>query len=96
MRGVARLGDDTHGICYCHDEPREVGGKIISASSTVFANGRAVARHGDIVQSDCGHEARIIVGKSTHTADGKLVARLGDEFDGCYVGRIVSASTDKF
>ena len=96
MRGIARLGDATHGICYCHDSPISVSGKIITASEDHFTNGRGTARLGDLVMADCGHTGRIISAKENEFVNGRGVARLADQFDGCYKGKIISASDNTF
>jgi uncharacterized Zn-binding protein involved in type VI secretion len=92
------LGDKTHGTCSdeSHQEPIEIGGVIITASSNVFVNGRQVARLGDIVQTDCGHISYIITA-SKNVDNGNMVARLGDDIgNGPYSAKIVTSSTDTF
>lgn len=96
MRGIARLGDSTQGTCYCHPTPITVSGKIITASENHFTNGRGTARLGDLVMADCGHTGRIISAKENDFVNGRGVARLSDQFTGCYVGKIVSASENSF
>lgn len=96
MRGIARVGDSTTGTCYCHDEPIQVSGHIISGSEDHITNGRPTARIGDTVRASCGHTGLIISGKETHLANGRSIARLGDQFTGCYIGHIISASEDTF
>jgi uncharacterized Zn-binding protein involved in type VI secretion len=65
LRGVIRLGDKTN-----H------GGKVISASSTMFMHGKPVARIGDSV--DCPREGhgitKIIEGDQYFMDRGKPVA----------------------
>lgn len=98
MRGMARLGDKCKGICHhpSHDQPIPAEGKIITSSDKVFCNGRGVARVGDTVRSDCGHEGKIITGMPTVFSEGRQHARLGDSFRGDFVGTIITASTDTF
>lgn len=95
-RGIARLGDFTNGVCYCHDEPIPVSGEIITSSNTTKVNNLGVARVGDTVMATCGHTGVIVTGKDTHLVDGVKVARLGDTFEGCYIGEIITASEDTF
>lgn len=98
-RGVARLGDQTFGICSdsSHNSPISVGGKIITASEDAYANGRGVARLGDRVKSDCDHESVIITASENDFADSRGVARLGDQVGrGPYEAKIITASENSF
>lgn len=96
MRGIARVGDKCKGTCTAHKDPIEVEGIIISGSGDSFIDGRAVARIGDKVRSNCGHEGIIISGSPDAFFNGLQHARLGDQFKGDYTGLIISASTDGF
>ena len=91
-RGVARLGDSTHGMCKIHK--KKFKGTIISASPDTTCNGRGVARLGDTVLSDCGHKGTIISASPDTTCNGRGVARLGDNTGGDYIATIISASPD--
>jgi uncharacterized Zn-binding protein involved in type VI secretion len=94
-RGVARLDDQTMGSCSVHGG--NIGGKIISASADVITNNRGVARLGDKVKADCGHEAVIITASPTKFANNRGVARLDDEVgDSPYTAHIITASPDTF
>ena len=98
-KGIARLGDKTHGTCSdsSHDKPIEVAGKITTASGNHFVNKRGVARVGDIVKTECGHEGKIITGSGNLITNGKSTARLGDKIgNGPYEAKIVTASPDTF
>jgi|PlaIllAssembly_1097288.scaffolds.fasta_scaffold07233_4 uncharacterized Zn-binding protein involved in type VI secretion len=95
-RGIARLGDTTLGICKCHRRPLRVEGRIISASTDVLTNGRGTARLGDVVIAKCGHGGVINSASTKTLTNGRGTARQGDTFSGCYTGRILSASTDRF
>ena len=103
MRGVARLGDKTWGVCYHqdHEYPIEIAGTIIGASTDVLCGGSAfgIARIGDKVLSDCDHIGYIITGDETVFIDNMNVARLGDLVDGDdpegnYTATIVTCATD--
>jgi uncharacterized Zn-binding protein involved in type VI secretion len=94
MRGVARLGDRTHGVCYAHKTPLTIGGSIITASSDSDCNSRGVARLGDTVQADCGHTSNIVTASENADCNGRGVARLGDNVSGVYVATIITASVD--
>lgn len=94
MRGIARLGDSTFGICYAHNHPIMVGGTIISGSMDHACNGRPVARLGDTVLANCGHTAIIISASMNTDCNNRGVARLGDSTAGSYVATIISASVD--
>lgn len=94
-RGVARLDDRTIGDCSIHGT--NIGGKITSASSNIFANKRGVARLGDTILADCGHESIIITASPTTTANQRGVARLNDQVGNSpYTAKIISSSTDTF
>lgn len=95
-RAMARLGDKCYGVCTSHTTPITVEGLIISASETFKMNGRGVARLGDKVRSNCGHEGIIYTGDETTYIDGRPHARLGDKFKGEYTGEIISVSEDGF
>lgn len=91
MRGSARLGDKVSGTCSAHGAQN---GTIVTASSNVMANNRAVARIGDKVSLECGHRA-VIVTSSPDVTSNRLHARLGDKVAGEDVnfdGEIVTAS----
>lgn len=99
-KGVARLGDKTHGTCShpSHVPPIEVGGTIITASGTVYANNKPVARLGDTVLTDCGHTSIIITSDPDAVSEGHGgSARLGDLIGaGPYSAKIITASGDTF
>lgn len=93
MSGAARLGDRTVGTCSVHGI--DIGGTIVTASSDTFVNGIAVARLGDMVIADCGHDALVVTASPNTNANNCGVARLGDIVVGDkYTGNIVSASSD--
>jgi uncharacterized Zn-binding protein involved in type VI secretion len=98
MRGSARKDDRTDGICYhpSHIVPNPTGGTITSASTSVFVNGKGVARLGDEVTTDCGHKDTIKTASGDTYADGIRTARLNDEVgqNGIYIATIISVSTD--
>lgn len=96
MRGIARVGDKCRGTCTAHKNPITVEGIIITGSGDSFVNGRQIARVGDKVRANCGHEGIIITGAPTAFFDGRQHARLGDQFKGDFTGLIISAATDGF
>lgn len=95
-RGAARLNDLTLGSCAIHGP--NIKGKIITGSGDITVNGRPVARLGDRVLADCGHDAVIITASGTENSNGKGgTARLNDKVKGdFYSGVIVTASGDVF
>ena len=95
-RAIARVGDKCRGVCTSHVVPQTVDGVIVSGCSSSSLNGRQIARVGDKVRSDCGHEGIIITGSPTAFFEGRQHARLGDSFKGEYSGTIISASGDGF
>lgn len=96
MRGIVRIGDKTHGWCTAHKNTIEVDGVVISGSEDSYVNGRAIARIGDKVMSNCGHEGIIISGQPDAYINGRPHARIGDRFEGTYSGIIISASEDTY
>jgi uncharacterized Zn-binding protein involved in type VI secretion len=92
VRGVARVGDRTFGTCFSHPVPIPIGGTIVSGAPTVIAEGLGVARLGDTVITDCGHNGTIITGSPTVISAGAGSARLGDSVVGAYVATIISAA----
>lgn len=95
-RPAARLNDKTIGTCFhpSHTIPIRVAGRIITASSDVIVNNRPLARHNDLVRSDCGHISRIITDAGAHNVNGKIgTARLNDRVgNGPYIATIITAS----
>ena len=94
-RGVARLGDLTYGVCNhpVHIVPLPIGGKIITASGSVLANNRPVARLGDTVLADCGHSSVIITAAMSVATNIRGTARLGDQIGGGpYSAIVITAS----
>ena len=98
-RGIARLGDRTHGTCYhpVHVPPLVTGGTIITGSPDDLTNEKLTARLTDKVLTDCGHTAEIITGSPSVITNDKLTARLGDKVDNGapYKATIITASPDR-
>ena len=97
MRGIARLNDVTFGTCYHPSHPPiPVSGKIVSASTKVFVNGRGAARFDDVVLTSCGHYDYILDPGTTVFAESRKVAVLNTPIgkNGIYVAQIISASGD--
>jgi uncharacterized Zn-binding protein involved in type VI secretion len=94
-RGVARLNDKTIGDCAEHGS--NIAGRIITASGNTSANGRTIARLGDRVKADCGHEAKIITASGDTSTNTRGTARLNDKVgESPYTGKIVTASANTF
>jgi len=94
-RAIARLNDQTMGDCSVHGS--NIGGKITSASPNVIVNNRGVARLGDKVLADCGHESEIITASPGRSANQRGVARLNDEVGNSpYTAKIITASPNTF
>lgn len=74
-RPVARLDELVQGVCKIHGPQM---GRVIQASSDVYANGKGVARRGDLVEAECGHRGLIITGKTDVKTNGKATARRFD------------------
>jgi len=90
---IARLGDDTFGVCQVHGNQY---GKIVSSSTNVFVNGRGIARLGDEVLANCGHTGIISSSATITFVNGKGIARVGDSVEGIYSASIISGSEDSF
>lgn len=94
-KGVARIDDRCWGICYhpSHLSPITIGGKIIGHAADCFADGgRAIARVGDEVLTDCGHEGTIATGSDGVLVESKAMARMGDSVTGYYIATITTSS----
>ena len=93
--GRARVGDKVLGNCVVHGN--NIMGTIVSSSSNNTINNRGVARLGDQVLADCGHQSVVVSGFNTVFSNNLQVARLGDLVgggEGNYTGTIITASTN--
>ena len=90
MPKVARIGDIGIGYCQIH---RVQTGKIINCSIDTFAEGKGVARQGDMVIAGCGHSGTLIKVSNTVFVNGKGMARVGDTFAGIFSGTIVTGAS---
>ena len=94
--GVARQNDIVIGDCEIHG--KNIKGRVIEASTNVQVNGRGVARIGDKVRAECGHESTIITGSTSEKPNNKLgIAHQNSNVgspDEPYKGRILTGSTD--
>lgn len=93
-RPIARLGDLTFGKCLhplCIAKPFTYG-QIITASTNRQVNTRGVARLGDTVLCELGHQGIIITGDPRIKTNTRDTARLGDQFFGIYSGFIITGS----
>jgi uncharacterized Zn-binding protein involved in type VI secretion len=94
MLPMARKGDRTHGVCShpSHKSPITIGGTIITSASKSICEGMPLARMGDRVITDCGHEGIIIVGSAKYYVEGMRCACKGDSVDGVYKATIITSS----
>lgn len=94
--GVARQNDIVIGDCEVHG--RNIKGRIVEYSTDVQVNGRGVARIGDKVRAECGHESTIITGSTSEKPNSKPgIARQNSNVglpNEPYKGRILTGSTD--
>lgn len=91
---MARLGDRTRGTC-CHPSHKgciSIGGTITSSASKSYCEGKLIARIGDKVTTDCGHEGTIVTGSAKYFVEGKLCACKGDKVAGVYTATIITSS----
>ena len=98
MVNVSRISDKGKGVCTVND-PHTITGTIITGAGTVFAEGQAIARIGDIVQGDDSHKqiAYILEGSPTVFAENSNVARIGDYFEGSnFSGRLITGAATVF
>lgn len=95
-RAIARVGDRTYGICDCHKDPITTYGRIITGSPSFSLNEKDVARLGDRILADCGHEAIIVTASNKQFVDGLGVAMVDDRGEGCYNCVIIEGSPDAF
>ena len=57
---------------------------------TTEAEGKLMARIGDIVIGNCGHVSMIITGSTRIDTEGRPQARVTDQFMGCFQGMIIT------
>lgn len=86
MKPIARVGDKCFGNCSVHGAQE---GYIVSGSDDCYMNEKQIARVGDRVLANCGHDGYIVEGAPTTYFNNKNVARLDDRFEGTYTGTIV-------
>ncbi|QEZ91104.1 PAAR domain-containing protein [Proteus sp. CD3] len=55
--------------------------KVLTGSSTVFVEGRAIARKGDLLEPHHDHRRIITGGSNSVFVDGKPAARVGDNIN---------------
>lgn len=91
-RAVARVGDRTYGTCTCHQNPVTGFGRIVTGSDKLALDDKPVARLGDIILADCGHEAVIVTASELFLLEDRGVARVGDLGEGCYNCEIIEGS----
>jgi len=99
MIGVARFHERAIAIVRCGKHIIRVGGYVSSASRTVFANHRAIARLGDSVVFSCGKVGRIYtrLAKKTYVDWRPVGLRYSGVFGpGILRGWITSGSMDVF
>lgn len=89
---VARVSDRTIGYCDACDS--EMGGSVVTGSPDTYVNNLPVAREGDLVLGDCGHEAYIVTYSHRINVNGLGLARKGDFADGTYSCHIITGSPD--
>lgn len=94
MPSSARLTDLWTGICECHDDPQDVTGMIITASSNVFSGNLGQARLSDMTMAFCddNHTGIIAGGSATAFANSLPKARIGDPVTGCNIGVIATGN----
>jgi len=94
--GVARQNDIVIGDCEIHG--KNIKGRVIEASTNVQVNGRGVARIGDKVKAECGHESTITSGSTSEKPNSKPGIAKQNSTVGLpnepYKGRIITGSTD--
>ena len=93
MPGVARAGDIAFGTCFGHAAPIPVTG-IVSVSSQDVLNGTGVARVGDMVIFNCGHNGTIISGCATVLTNSKPTAKVGSMVVGPMIASIIQGSNN--
>ena len=91
---IATIGSIGTGVCSCHNSPQAQTGSVITGSGMVMANGIGVSKIGDTILANCGHSGMIVSGSGTVMADGIGVASLTSSFVGCFVGTLISGSSN--
>ena len=95
MNLVATVQSEGKGTC-CNHPPTgciPMVGFIYHASHKSFANGRGMARVGDIVVGTCNHTGIITSGSAKTYVDGSKVALVTSVFTGAFSGMIISGAS---
>lgn len=94
--GVARQNDIVIGNCEIHGP--NIKGRIVEYSTDIQVNGRGVARIGDKVRAECGHESTITTGSTSEKPNNKTGVAHQNSTVGLpnepYKARIITGSTD--
>lgn len=80
MAKIARIGDTL-----------DHGGSVKTGAAFTFANNKAIARVGDIVECETHGVGVIITGSDTMVVEGAAAARVGDM---CSCGAIIATGSD--
>lgn len=93
MSLVATVNHQGQGVCYGHEDPIFVVGRIITGSANVLTNGMQTAQMNSIVQASCGHVATLI-GTTKNLVNGLPIGTMGSQFQGIYIGSIINGSAN--
>lgn len=94
---IAEVGSRCTGTCFhpSHDPPLVIGGTVvkgsIGAAGDMFTG---IARIGDPVKSDCGHDGTIVTGITSVGSVHQNVARVGDSVTGVYIAKIITGNSN--
>ncbi len=89
---IATITSIGSGVCSCHPpaSPIPMIGMVLTGATRTEAEGKLMARIGDIVIGNCGHVSMIITGSTRIDTEGRPQARVTDQFMGCFQGMIIT------
>jgi uncharacterized Zn-binding protein involved in type VI secretion len=89
---IATITSIGSGVCWCHPpaSPIPMIGMVLTGATRTEAEGKLMARIGDIVIGNCGHVSMIITGSTRIDTEGRPQARVTDQFMGCFQGMIIT------
>ena len=95
---IARLGDIVFGICShpSHGSPLSIAGTITGSASKTYCESKLIARLGDEVTSNCGHNGSISTSSTSVYTESKRTARKDDKFSGVYAGTITGGASKTY
>ena len=89
---IARVGDISVGVCFCHDSPVVTIAVLIPNQSLVYSENRNIITLGSLGLTSCGHITVVTTSSSLSYVNGIGIARVSDGTIGCMIGNISTGS----